>query len=188
MAVNEDIEPNALRQRLAAPDILLVDVREADEFAREHIADAASMPLSTFDPAQLPRDRRIIVSCASGRRSQQAAEQLGAAGFSNVANLQGGLAAWKLAGLPTSVDRRQPISLMRQVQITAGTLVVLGTVLGALVSAWFLLLPGIVGGGLLIAGATGSCLMAHMLSKLPYNRSQTTDPHIVSHDERESLV
>lgn len=183
----EDIGPEALRQRLAASDVLLVDVREADEFAREHIAGAASMPLSTFDVARLPHDRRIIVSCASGRRSRQAAEQLDTAGFSNIANLQGGLAAWKLAGLPTSVDRRQPVSLMRQVQITAGTLIMLGTVLGAFVSPWFLLLPGFVGGGLLIAGITDSCLMARMLSKLPYNRSREADAHI-SPDERGSLV
>ncbi len=183
----EDIEPEALRQRLAASDVLLVDVREADEFAREHIAGAVSMPLSTFDPARLPRDRRIIVSCASGRRSQQAAEQLGTAGFSNIANLRGGLAAWKLAGLPTSVDLGQPISLMRQVQITAGTLIVLGTVLGAFVSTWFLLIPGFVGGGLLIAGITDSCLMARMLSKLPYNHSRAADAHI-GPDERGSLV
>ncbi len=187
MASIEDIEPEALRQRLAASNVLLVDVRETDEFTREHIAGATSMPLSAFEPARLPHNQRIIVSCASGRRSQQAAEQLGAAGFGDIANLQGGLAAWKLAGLPTSVDRRQPISLMRQMQITAGTLIVLGAVLGAFVSTWFLLIPSFVGGGLLIAGITDSCLMARMLSKLPYNRSRVADAPI-SRDERGSLV
>jgi rhodanese-related sulfurtransferase len=183
----EELEPETARQRLAAPDVLLVDVRETDEFAREHIAGATLMPLSSFDPSRLPRDRRIIVSCASGRRSQQAAEQLEAAGFCNIANLQGGLAAWKLADLPTTVDRGRPISLMRQVQITAGALIVLGTVLGVFVSPWFLLIPVFVGGGLLVAGVTDSCLMARMLSKLPYNRARGADAHI-SPDEHGSLV
>jgi hypothetical protein len=56
------------------------------------------------------------------------------------------------------------------VQIVAGTLVVLGTVLGATVSPWFLLLSGLVGAGLVFAGSTGFCGMAALLLRLPYNR------------------
>jgi hypothetical protein len=65
--------------------------------------------------------------------------------------------------------RRLP-DLMRQVQMTAGSLVVLGTALGAAVSPWFLVLPGFVGAGLVFARATGICGMAMLLARMPWNR------------------
>jgi len=102
--------------------------------------------------------------------SIQAAKALLAAGHTDVAHLKGGLPSWKQAGLPTKVDRKAPLPLMRQVQIIAGSLIVLGVVLGyALGPLWFLL-SGFVGAGLLFAGVTGHCGMAMMLTKLPYNK------------------
>jgi hypothetical protein len=68
------------------------------------------------------------------------------------------------------VDRKQPLPLIRQVQIGAGTLVVLGVALGYLVSPWFFLLSGFVGAGLLQAGLTGWCGMANLLQVMPWNR------------------
>ena len=72
--------------------------------------------------------------------------------------------AWSL-----SVDAEQAKRLHRA-QITAGALVLLGTLLGALVSPWFLLLSGFVGAGLTFAGLTGTCGMAMLLARLPYNQ------------------
>ncbi|MFC6841098.1 YgaP family membrane protein [Xanthomonas theicola] len=63
----------------------------------------------------------------------------------------------------------QPLERQRQVQIAAGTLAVLGTVLGAGVSPWFLLLSGFVGAGLVFAGVTGFCGLAHVLMRMPWN-------------------
>ncbi|MEN9247837.1 MAG: DUF2892 domain-containing protein, partial [Gloeomargarita sp. GMQP_bins_69] len=63
-----------------------------------------------------------------------------------------------------------PISLFRQVQIVAGSLVLLGTILGATVSPWFLLLSGFVGAGLVFAGVTNTCALGMLLAKLPYNQ------------------
>ena len=57
--------------------------------------------------------------------------------------VEGGLDAWKKAGLPVATDRRQPIELQRQVQIGAGSLAFIGTVLGVLVSPWFLAVPAV---------------------------------------------
>lgn len=167
------IQPAALKQSLDRNEALLVDVREPGEFAREHIAGAQSAPLSAFDPSRLPRDRRIVLCCQSGARSGRAQAQLEAAGFHDIAHLDGGLSAWKAARLTTSIDITQPISIMRQVQITAGSLVVLGAVLAALVSPWFILLSGFVGAGLVFAGVTDTCMMAQLLSKLPYNRPKS---------------
>ena len=56
----------------------------------------------------------------------------------------------------------------------SGSLVVMGAVLATLVSPWFILLSGFVGAGLVFAGVTDTCMMAILLSKLPYNRPQPT--------------
>ncbi|WP_312760251.1 rhodanese family protein, partial [Pulveribacter sp.] len=84
---------------------------------------------------------------------------------------EGGLDGWKRAGLPVLRDTSQPLELQRQVQIAAGSLVALGTALGAGVSPWFLLLPGFVGCGLVFAGVSGFCGMARLLVRMPWNRS-----------------
>ena len=85
--------------------------------------------------------------------------------------MEGGLDAWKRAGLPVVADRRQPLELMRQVQIVAGSMVVLGVVLGALVTPWLFLLSGFVGAGLIFAGVTGTCGLANVLRNMPWNRA-----------------
>ena len=87
--------------------------------------------------------------------------------------LEGGLDAWKKAGLPVSLDRSQPIDIMRQVQIAAGSLVLLGVVLGAFVSPNFYALSGFVGAGLTFAGISGFCGMARVLGAMPWNQPST---------------
>ncbi len=92
-------EVNAL---LKAHEIVLIDVREPDEYAAERIAGALLFPLSSFDPAMLPEDggRRVVFHCGSGKRSLVAAERRLASGQVRAAHLGGGIAAWKAAGLP----------------------------------------------------------------------------------------
>lgn len=93
--------PTAVRDGLASGEILLVDVREANEYAFERIPGALLYPLSTFDPKAVPAaGRKLVVQCAAGRRSMQAAQALVAAGHAEVFNLDGGIGAWKAAGLP----------------------------------------------------------------------------------------
>jgi rhodanese-related sulfurtransferase len=72
--------------------------------------------------------------------------------------------------LTTIVNKNAPISLMRQVQIVAGSLVFAGTMLGVFVAPGFLILSGFVGAGLIFAGVTDTCAMANLLAKLPYNQ------------------
>ena len=98
------------------------------------------------------------------------AQRLLAKGFADVAVLDGGIEAWKRAGLPVQVDRRVPIDLMRQVQIVVGAMVLGGTLLALLVSPWFAIVPAFAGAGLLVAGTTGFCGMARMLRHAPWNR------------------
>jgi rhodanese-related sulfurtransferase len=94
------LEAATLRLWLDAGDVLVVDVRETAEYMRGHIAGALSMPLSRLDASTLPRDKRIVLYCTAGNRSQTAARRLGCAGCCNLAHLEGGLQAWLAAGLP----------------------------------------------------------------------------------------
>ena len=83
--------------------MLLVDVREPNETAVERYPDSAIVPLSTFDPAQIPdpNGREVVFACRSGRRSVTASQAAQAQGYAYDAHLAGGILAWKAAGLPT---------------------------------------------------------------------------------------
>jgi rhodanese-related sulfurtransferase len=169
------IDPQTLRQGLNQQLVTLIDVREPGEFAGEHIPGAILVPLSQFDPRKIPQmdEMQLVLYCRSGSRAAIAAQRLVDAGFKQVTQLSGGINAWKDAGYPTIKNQNAPISLMRQVQIVAGALVLTGTVLGAFVSPWFLILSGFVGAGLMFAGITDTCTLGMLLAKLPYNqRSQ----------------
>ena len=161
--------------RLLSAGAILVDIRETDEHAREHIPGAYHMPLSSLDEAEaaLHDGKPVIFHCRSGARTLANADRLAArAGDTCEAYaIAGGLNAWRKAGLPIATDRRQPLELQRQVQIGAGTMALSGTLLGVLVSPWFYILPGFVGGGLIVAGLTGFCGMAHLLMHAPWNRA-----------------
>lgn len=81
---------------------LLVDVRETDEFRDVRIEGAALVPMSTFAQrhAELPKDRPLLVMCAGGTRSAAATGFLLRNGWTDVANVDGGITAWQRAGLP----------------------------------------------------------------------------------------
>lgn len=154
---------------------ILVDIREADERARERITDARHLPLSKLDEADVPlqNGKPVIFHCRSGARTLANSGRLAAAaGESCEAYMvEGGLDAWRKAGLPVVTDRSQPIEIQRQVQIGAGSMGLAGTLLGLLVSPWFFIVPAFVGAGLLFAGLTGFCGMARLLTKAPWNRA-----------------
>jgi rhodanese-related sulfurtransferase len=152
---------------------LLIDVREADEHAREHIPGAQHQALTRINVEKPVSDGDdvLIFHCRSGARTQANAGMLaGAAKGCEAYILEGGLEAWKKAGLPVALDRNQPIDIMRQVQIAAGSLVLVGVLLGLLVAPSFYALSGFVGAGLLFAGVSGFCGMAKLLALMPWNR------------------
>jgi rhodanese-related sulfurtransferase len=99
-----DISLDDLKAGLAAGAILLVDVREAEEYAAGHIAGALFNPLSTFDPAKLPvagAGQKVVVYCRSGRRSVTAMEQARLAGRADAnTHFGGGILGWLGAGEP----------------------------------------------------------------------------------------
>ena len=159
------------RKRLEEGSAVLVDIREPAEHAREKIPGAQSVPLSSFDAARLAGGKAVIFHCQSGNRTRTNADRLCVVEAPETYVLEGGLAGWKAAGHPTSLDRSKPIELQRQVQIAAGALIMLGLLLAVLASPWFALLSAFVGCGLMFAGITGWCGMAHLLALMPWNKA-----------------
>lgn len=151
----------------------LVDIRGADEHARERIPGALNLPLDRI--GDLPRDGHTVVfHCRSGMRTSANAAQLAeAAGGAPAYILGGGIDAWRGAGQTTITDRSRPLEIMRQVQITAGALVLAGVLLGLFVGPTFFGLSAFVGAGLMFAGITGWCGMANLLCVMPWNRRAT---------------
>lgn len=166
------LSPLDVKRALDAGDAILIDVREVDEFAREHIVGARLAPLSAIDMHDFERDHRkiAIFHCRSGARTEANAARLLSRGFRQSFALEGGLEAWKRAGLPVSANRKAPLEIMRQVQITAGVLVLVGLGLGVFANPAFLGLSAFIGAGLMFAGATGWCGMAKLLAAMPWNR------------------
>jgi rhodanese-related sulfurtransferase len=99
-----DISLEELKSGLATGRVLLVDVREADEYAAGHIAGAIFNPLSKFDPSKLPvagEGQQVIIYCRSGKRSVSAMEQARLLGRRDAnTHFGGGILAWLSAGEP----------------------------------------------------------------------------------------
>lgn len=96
----EDLTPAQVARKLASHEIMLIDVREPDEFAVERIHGALLYPLSSFDPTALPTSLPIVFQCGSGMRSAKAMAAAGKAGIAVAGQLAGGIQAWKQARLP----------------------------------------------------------------------------------------
>lgn len=157
-------------KKLVEQGAVLVDIREADEHARERIPGAQHHALSLIEKTPPSGGAPVIFHCRSGNRTLVNADRLQAVVGGEAFILEGGIDAWKKAGLPVIQDKRQPLEMMRQVQIAAGSLVLLGVALGAFLNPAFYALSALVGAGLVFAGATGTCGMASLLSIAPWNR------------------
>ncbi len=98
-----DFSPKTVHDRLLRHEIVLIDVREPQEYAAERIQGALLFPLSTFDPGALPFSdgRPVVLHCGTGKRSVAALAACATAGVPVRQHMEGGIAAWKAAGLPT---------------------------------------------------------------------------------------
>jgi rhodanese-related sulfurtransferase len=91
-------------------EALLVDVRDAEEWAAGHAPHARHLPMMEL-PGRLdevPRDRDVVIVCRVGSRSAQVVAYLLAQGYERVANLEGGMYAWEASGRPMVTDSGQP--------------------------------------------------------------------------------
>ena len=152
-------------------DELLIDVRTKGEFKGGHIKEAENIPLDDIAEAadKLKGIGTVYVNCGSGVRSCQATEKLEQCGV-NVVNVEGGLTAWLRDGFGVTKEGKKVIPIIRQVMITAGSLILISVLLAVLVNSGWIFLAGVVGAGLLFAGLTGICGMQKFLAQMPWNK------------------
>jgi glyoxylase-like metal-dependent hydrolase (beta-lactamase superfamily II) len=162
-------ELQALRAQDPGP--LIMDVRSPLEFESERIEGALSVPLDQLDARldEIAEQADVVVVCRTGVRATIAAESLARVGR-RARVLDGGMVAWRRARLPIREGRKR-LAVDRQVQLIAGTMILAGVGLGTLVSPWFLVLAAFAGAGLTFAGVTGTCGMALVLMRMPWNRT-----------------
>ena len=98
-----DLAPVEVSKGIADGRYLLIDVREPNEVAVEAYPDAVVLPLSSFDPKQIPdpHGKEVVFACRSGKRSVTASLAAQIKGLAYDKHLAGGILAWKAAGLPT---------------------------------------------------------------------------------------
>jgi rhodanese-related sulfurtransferase len=99
----KDLTVEEVAKGMAEGRYLLVDVREPNEVAVEAYPDAVVVPLSAFDPRDIPdpHGKEVVFACRSGKRSVTSSLAAQAAGLPYDKHLAGGIIAWKAAGLPT---------------------------------------------------------------------------------------
>lgn len=175
MTTIHNVSPATVKQWLDADEAVLVDVREPIEYRAESIEHAKNLPLSqvTIDEAHMPehRHKKLVIHCRSGKRSMMACEKLKKQNAPyDIWNLEGGIVAWKEAGLPVTSSGKSVLPLDRQVQLTIGLMIVLGMFLGHTVSYNWFILPLIAGLGLMNAGITGWCGLAKLIANMPWNK------------------
>ena len=93
-----DLDLEAFAKAVHAREATVVDVREPHEFAAGHIPDAVNLPMSRFDPEDLPTGKLVVLICQSGRRSRNALEQARAAGRDDLKHYAGGMSQWRMHG------------------------------------------------------------------------------------------
>jgi rhodanese-related sulfurtransferase len=154
---------------------LLVDVRTPAEYRSIHAKGALCFPLDKLQKNAeeitpvIKDHKQILLICKSGGRTKIAydilAKQFGQTFFI----VEGGTDAWAEKDLPL-ITGKGTISIERQVRICAGAIVLIGCLLALTVTKWFLLIPIIVGAGLVNAGITDWCGMGLFLAKMPWNK------------------
>lgn len=168
------IDAKTLKTWLDNNEAVLVDVREPAEYAAENIQGAKLIPLGNISKSALPAcaDKKLVIHCRKGGRGGSACQKLLSEDPAlDIYNLEGGIEAWRAAGLMVASSGKFFLPLDRQVQLVIGLVLIVGSVLGYLFSpAWFLL-TGLIGAGLTMAGATGFCGLALLMAKMPWNQN-----------------
>ena len=166
--MSQQLSPSDLQARLDA--VTVVDVRQPMEVAGGRIPGSQCIPLGRLKRAELPGGELVFV-CASGNRSAQAIAVVRQRfPGRTVMDLAGGLQRWQREGFPVERQTGAPMPLMRQVQIAAGSLVLLGLIGSQWWAAAWIGVSWFVGAGLVFSGVSGFCGMARLLAWMPWNR------------------
>ena len=101
------LTPKRVEELRAAGEIVIIDVREADEYAMGRIPGATLIPLGELANRadEVPTDKPVVMVCRSGNRSAQAVQILRKAGFTNIHGMSGGMNAWIAEGYIPEAER-----------------------------------------------------------------------------------
>lgn len=173
MAEISMVTPSRASQMVEENSGKLIDVRSVGEVLAEQLPESLVLPFDLVGQAHLEKmgvaGKTPILVCRSGTRAKQAAKAL-ASEVDKVAVLDGGIVQWKKEGLPVE-EGRKVIPLERQVLVAVGSMMLLFTLLGLLISPLFFALTLFMACGMVFAGITGACGMARILMLLPWNKS-----------------
>lgn len=95
-----DVSVQQAKEMIDRGEVFILDVRTQEEYNEGHIMDSTLIPVDELDSRlkELPRDKKILVYCGTGRRSLTASEKLENSGFTQLYNMKGGITEWKNAG------------------------------------------------------------------------------------------
>lgn len=176
MANVANISSEELHKLIDHEQAIVIDVREPAEYKAEHIEGAYNMPLSHLSLHEVMQMRslkkKLVFHCTLGRRSMTACQKLLMEGAKfNVYNLIGGVNAWRDGGFPTiATEASSPFPIEKQAQVVAGLSILFGIAFGYWVSPFWLILPLLVGIGLVKTALTGWSELTILLAKLPWNK------------------
>ncbi|MBK1833551.1 rhodanese-like domain-containing protein [Roseibacillus ishigakijimensis] len=167
------LSPTEAHDHLQNTPATALDVRTPAEFSEKHLAEARHIPVDELASRhkELDASQPYCLICQSGPRAERAHRILSEAGFTDLSVLSGGLGAWEEQGLPLERGESKTLPLMRQVQLTVGLAVLLFSLLAFFAHPAFALGAAFFGAGLTLAGATGWCGLAILLSNMPWNQS-----------------
>ena len=169
----KNVDPKTLQKWLANNEAILIDVREPFEHNIKNIKQANLIPLSKITKCELPQhtNKKIVIHCQGGKRSQTACEKLLREDPSlEIYNLEGGIIKWEKECEGASSCTSSCLTLDRQVQLAIGILVLASIFLAYFLSEKFLLLTAFIALGLIFAALSGICSLSLLLAKCPWNK------------------
>ena len=162
-------------QGLLGAGARLVDIRSPHEFTAGHAAGAENRPLGSGD--EFHQSETIIFLCRTGKRAEMNEVELSALCSTTAYRIEGGLEAWRDAGLPISSEAESIVRLEGQAMVIAGSLILVALLLGWTRSAWFLMLPALLALDMIRAGLGASSLLARAVRVIGGRIGKTRQEH-----------
>src|SRR5690606_1300136 len=159
-------------------NVCVLDVRTAPEVAATALPGALHIPLHELTPERLLSELEksgkqgncVYLLCQGGKRAEQAAQQLEGKIDLELCVIEGGMNEVQKCNIGVTKTPTKTLSLEQQVRIVAGTVVLIGMVLGTWVHSGFYGIAAFAGAGLIFAGMTDLCVMGKLLARAPWNR------------------
>ncbi len=167
------VDSATLERWIDNDEAVIIDVREPAEHAAKSIKNAILVPLKILSEQTLPniKGKKLVVHCHSGKRSISACEKLLAEKPElEIYNLEGGISEWEDRGHTLKTSGKFFLPLDRQVQLTIGLCILIGSILAYYINPLFAILTGFFGAGLTFAGLSGYCGLAMLMAKMPWNQ------------------